>query len=145
MRAAKLKHKFITTVPEKLEDGVLYVSLEHRSAMHKCCCGCGHEVVTPLSPTDWKMTFDGVSISLHPSIGNWSLPCQSHYWIDESAVRWSYQMTQSEIEAGRMWDRVNKERYYRQKEAPLAPNVETVAPSPSKTLWQRVTNWLSEH
>jgi hypothetical protein len=143
MRVAKLMHKFITTVPEKLEDGVLYVSLEHRSAMHKCCCGCGHEVVTPFSPTDWKMTFDGASISLYPSIGNWSLPCQSHYWIDDGTVRWSYQMTQSEIEAGRMWDRVNKARYYGQKNAPPTPKVETVAPPPSKMLWQRVTNWLT--
>jgi hypothetical protein len=141
MRVAKLKHKFITTVAEKLEDGVLYVSLDHRSAMHKCCCGCGHEVVTPFSPTDWKMTFDGASISLHPSIGNWSLPCHSHYWIDEGTVRWSYQMTQSEIDAGRMWDRVNKARYYGQQDTSVARRVEPVEVAPKKSFWQRVSDW----
>jgi hypothetical protein len=48
----------------------------------KCCCGCGHEVVTPFSPTDWKLTFDCVSVSLYPSIGNWSPPCRAHYFIE---------------------------------------------------------------
>jgi hypothetical protein len=37
---------------------------------------------SPLSPTDWKLTFDGVSVSLHPSDGNWSFPCRSHYRIE---------------------------------------------------------------
>jgi hypothetical protein len=141
MRVSKLQHKFITTVPKKLEDGVLYVSLGHRSAMHSCCCGCRQEVITPFSPTDWKLTFDGVSISLYPSIGNWSLPCQSHYWIDEGAVRWSYQMTKSEIAAGRMWDRVNKARYYGQQDTSVAPKVEPVEVAPKKSFWQRVIDW----
>jgi hypothetical protein len=34
------------------------------------------------------MVFDGKTISLDPSIGNWSFPCQSHYWITSSEVRW---------------------------------------------------------
>lgn len=112
MRIAKLRHKFVSTVPETLEDGVLYVSPEYRTMTHKCCCGCGHEVVTPLGPTDWKLTFDGVSISLYPSIGNWSLTCRSHYWIDQGAVKWAGQWSEAEIAAGRAYDRSLKERYY---------------------------------
>jgi hypothetical protein len=27
-----------------------------RTAAHCCCCGCGEEVVTPFTPTDWSMT-----------------------------------------------------------------------------------------
>jgi hypothetical protein len=65
--------------------GVLYVSPGYATVTHLCCCGCGAEVVTPLSPTDWKLTFDGVAISLSPSVGNWSLPCRSHYFIDRIA------------------------------------------------------------
>ena len=84
----RLSHKFVKTVPEALEDWVLYVSIEYATAIHKCGCGCGREVVTPISPKDWKMTFDGESISLRPSIGNWSFSCQSHYWITNNRIEW---------------------------------------------------------
>src|SRR5688572_12008813 len=84
----KLSHRFVKSVPEQLEEGVLYVSIEYATAIHRCCCGCGNEVVTPLSPKDWKLTFDGESVSLSPSIGNWSFKCRSHYWIARNRIRW---------------------------------------------------------
>ncbi len=81
--------EFVTTVPEKPLSGVLYVSIEFATAVHLCCCGCGNEVVTPLSRTrGWKMLFDGETVTLHPSIGNWSFPCRSHYFIRENRVDW---------------------------------------------------------
>jgi|GEM_PF-1496866 len=83
-----LTHKFVDSVPDMLEEDVLYVSIRFRTVIHKCCCGCGNQVVTPLSPSDWKLTFDGRSISLCPSIGNWKFPCQSHYWIKCNKVEW---------------------------------------------------------
>jgi hypothetical protein len=64
-----LQYKFVELVPETLEEGVLYISIEYCSAIHKCVCGCGNEVVTPISPNGWRLTFDGKSVSLHPSIG----------------------------------------------------------------------------
>ncbi len=76
-----LQHKFVEFIPDRIEDGLLYISVQYCTAIHKCVCGCGNEVVTPLSPTDWRLTFDGISISLYPSIGNWNFDCQSHYWI----------------------------------------------------------------
>ena len=72
--------------PVTSTDGVLYVSIPFTMVVHRCCCGCGNEVVTPLDPTDWQMPIDGKSVSLSPSIGNWSLACQSHYWIHRSHV-----------------------------------------------------------
>ena len=84
-----LTHKFVDSVPDTLEEGVLYVSVKFRTVIHSCCCGCGTQVVTPLSPSDWKLTFDGRSISLHPSVGNWKLPCRSHYWIKGNRVEWA--------------------------------------------------------
>jgi len=83
-----LVHKFVKSVPETLEDGVIYISVEYATAIHKCCCGCGNEVVTPFSPTAWELTFDGKTISLYPSIGNWNFKCQSHYWVTKSNVEW---------------------------------------------------------
>jgi hypothetical protein len=38
---------------------------------------CGKEVVKPLSPTDWKLIFEGKFISLDLSIGNWSFALQA--------------------------------------------------------------------
>lgn len=125
MRATTIKHKFVTTLPDALEDGVLYVAMDYRTAVHKCCCGCGSEVATTLSPTDWKLIYDGVSISLFPSIGNWSLDCQSHYWIERGKVEWAGKWTKEQIEAGRAHDRFAKERYFGR------PETVTPAPEPA--------------
>jgi hypothetical protein len=110
-KIARFAHRFVDQMPERLEEGVLYVSIQYATGMHLCGCGCGHEVVTPLSPTDWEMTFDGETVSLAPSIGNWSLRCQSHYWIRRGRVRWARWMSRDEIERGRERDRRRKQLY----------------------------------
>jgi hypothetical protein len=84
-----LQHRFVEFMPETLEEGVLYVSMEYCTAIHNCVCGCGNKVVTPISPTDWQLQFNGKSVSLKPSIGNWSFDCQSHYWITNNKVSWA--------------------------------------------------------
>jgi len=60
-------------------------------------CGCNNEVVTPLSPTDWQLTFDGESVSLNPSIGNWSFKCKSHYWIVKDTIKMARKWSDDEI------------------------------------------------
>jgi Family of unknown function (DUF6527) len=110
-----LQHEFVENIPEQLADRTLYISIPFTTVAHKCLCGCGTEVITPLSPTDWRVTFDGETISLHPSIGNWSFPCRSHYWIIRSRVKWSGMWTQEEIQAGRAEDRAAKQRYFGQE------------------------------
>jgi len=87
-RQQRLELVFTEFLPDKLTDGKLYISMQYATASHKCCCGCGYDVVTPISPKDWQLTFDGRSISLKPSIGNWSYPCRSHYWIQQNRVVW---------------------------------------------------------
>lgn len=94
-------HKFVEFIPEELEEKTLYISLEHRSAMHKCMCGCGEEIVTPISPDDWELTFNGESISLYPSIGNWSYRCRSHYWIKRGRVIWAEDWSDEKVYASR--------------------------------------------
>ncbi len=110
-----LQHKFIELVPDVLEDGVIYISVTYCSAIHKCVCGCGNEVVTPISPTDWIFTFDGKTISLSPSIGNWSFPCKSHYWITKNQVRHARKWDDWEIETGRNKDSKTRKRYYKKR------------------------------
>jgi len=104
MKMTVLRHEFLTSFPDRLEPGVLYVSIPYATAAHLCCCGCGTEVVTPLSPAGWKVTYDGESVSLHPSIGNWGLACKSHYWIQNDRVRWSRRFDANEIDAVRWRD-----------------------------------------
>jgi hypothetical protein len=110
-RAQTVKHIFVESVPGELEAGVLYISMDYATTIHSCLCGCGREVVAPLSPTDWKLVFDGESVSLSPSIGSWSFPCESHYWIKRNRVRWSTKMSRQRIDAGRAKARKAKEHH----------------------------------
>jgi hypothetical protein len=110
-----LKPEFVEFIPEQLEERTLYVAAKYRTVVHLCCCGCGHKVVTPLSPVSWKLTFDGVHISLHPSVGNWNLPCKSHYWIERNRVKWAGMWTQSQIKAGRAAEARARAEYYGEK------------------------------
>ncbi|MBL8308818.1 MAG: hypothetical protein JNL19_00205 [Burkholderiales bacterium] len=107
-----ITHQFVECIPNTVEDGVLYASIEHATAVHRCCCGCGSEIVTPLSPTDWALTFDGDTLSLNPSIGNWSLPCKSHYWIENNRVFWGRRLSQVAIEKIRALDKSAKAAYF---------------------------------
>ena len=107
----KLLHKFVKNIPENIENGTIYISMDYATAIHKCCCGCGKEVVTPFSPTDWKLLFDGDSISLSPSIGNWSFLCQSHYWIRNNEIEWAPKWTKKQIKSGRNKERADKKSW----------------------------------
>jgi hypothetical protein len=120
-------HKFVEFMPEKLGPGVIYVSLRFALVSHQCACGCGEEVVTPLSPKDWQLIFNGETVSLYPSIGNWKFRCRSHYWIDQNRAVWApkWEPWSEDDEGGklerqaeakqsitdRLWDRL-KRRWY---------------------------------
>ena len=110
-----IEHRFVDEIPESLDEGVLYVSIKYATAIHNCCCGCGNEVVTPLSPTDWEMSFNGESVSLSPSIGNWSFRCQSHYWIKRGRIKWCGLWTSEEITEGREKDSQTKDKHFEVK------------------------------
>lgn len=115
MKHAAFEHVFVEAVPADLEEGKLYVSMRYRTASHLCACGCGNKVVTPIKPAKWHLYFDGSAVSLWPSIGNWQLPCQSHYWIEFGKVRWSKRWTPEQINAGRKRDAEDLRRYYEQQ------------------------------
>src|SRR3546814_15221894 len=86
--------------------------------MHLCGCGCGNEVGLRLSPTDWRLTDEGQSISVRPSIGSWSRPCRSHYFIDGGRVVWAGDWTDAEIAHGRALDRSRRATRDRQPYPP---------------------------
>jgi len=97
MKLGELQPEFAHFIPKELAEGVLYVSMNYATVRHLCACGCGTQVVTPLSPPKWSLTFDGDTVSLCPSIGNWQFPCRSHYWIQRNKVKWSRQWSNEEI------------------------------------------------
>lgn len=105
MKQSHIVPRFVDFIPTHLEDGVLYISQEYKTAIHKCCCGCGQEVVTPLSAAQWQVSVTKDKVSLNPSIGNWNFECKSHYWIKQNRVSWSYAFTEREIQQVQARDR----------------------------------------
>ncbi len=146
-RKMMLKHKFVEYIPDDLKERTIYISIPFATAVHRCCCGCRNEVVTPLSPTDWRLIFDGQSISLDPSIGNWSFACQSHYWIIRNRVKWAPRWSQEKIKAGRAYDALAKERYFNSTKPPTVHDTiagvgESAKGKSRKTLRQKLKKWL---
>ena len=137
-RSGAISHEFVKAIPEDLQEHTLYVSMDYATVVHMCCCGCGQEVVTPLSPTDWTLIYDGVSISLSPSIGNWGFECRSHYWISKSKVRWARRWSRNRINAGRTHDRRLKMRYYGETDTVSQP-----IGSPVRRALKRIWTWIS--
>lgn len=125
-----LEPAFVEGFPPTMDPGVLYISIGYRTCGHLCCCGCGQEVITPLSPAQWSITYDGETISVTPSIGNWALPCQSHYWICNGKVSWSRRYSAAEIAD-------NRERDRRQ----LAQEADLSAPTLLARLRHRLIPW----
>lgn len=129
MRHTQLEHRFVEQLPERLEPGLLYICIEYATSAHSCCCGCGEEVVTPFTPTDWRMTFDGETVSLSPSIGNWNFACRSHYFIRTGRVIEAETWTIEQVEIGRRKDKSAKAHHYSTLE-----QTGTVKPTPDTTV-----------
>jgi hypothetical protein len=131
-----IEHEFVEFIPAKRDAGKVYVSIPYTTAVHDCFCGCGTKVVTPISPTGWRLIFDGDTVSLDPSVGNWGFRCRSHYWIRRNRVVWAGDMSQEEIERGRARDRASRDAYF--GAPPLAPTpAEPVRPK-KRRFW----DWL---
>src|ERR1017187_2095907 len=123
MRLVSLEPKFVELMPPALAEGTLYVSMTYATTCHLCACGCGNKVVLPLSPAEWRMSFDGESISLSPSIGNWEFPCRSHYWIKDNKIKWAAPWTDSPIAAGRQCDSADIESYFSRNSRAAEPEL----------------------
>lgn len=110
MRLVRIVPQFVDYLPDRLEPGVLYISERFRTCSHLCCCGCGDEVVTPLSAAEWKLTQQGELVSLWPSVGNWDYDCQSHYVIERNQVRWARRMSTGDIARVKQCDTADLQR-----------------------------------
>ncbi len=111
----KINHEFVQYIPEVIENSTLYISIEFGTVVHKCMFGCGNEVVTPLSPTDWELIYNGETVSLYPSIGNWGFKCESHYWVTRGKVKFVEKWSQKRINNNRERDRITKNKFFDEK------------------------------
>jgi hypothetical protein len=62
------------------------------------------------------MSFDGQTISLRPSIGNWDYHCRSHYIIRRNRVIEAKPLSDDEIAAGRRKDKAAKAEFYQSRD-----------------------------
>lgn len=143
MRQTRLRPTFVEFIPEELAEGVLYISRRYRTVSHMCCCGCGLEVVTPLNPAKWHLTEHGNgSVSLSPSVGNWSFPCKSHYFVCQNRIEWAYSLPPKVIAAVQAQDRHDAELLARRSWSRLARFSDAV-----RATWERIrgtiNNWLA--
>jgi len=146
----RLELKQVEFIPETLAQGELYVSSRYATAVHLCACGCGSEVVTPLKPGRWRIQVHGGSASLFPSIGNWSFPCQSHYWIRNGEVCWAPRWSAAKIARARSSDaslmnELESEDEGAVESPPISvPMVQTppVREEMSTSLWLKIKGWL---
>ena len=136
MSKQPIRHAFVQAIPEVLEEDTLYISIDYVTTSHLCACGCGAEVVLPLHPTKWHLTFDGATVSMAPSIGSRTLPCRSHYWIDQGFVRWSNKMSDGDFDRALKRDQLADRQWHNREMAPdsvpiadQTPN-QSIAPSP---------------
>jgi len=138
---------FVELIPTHLEDGVLYISDKYGTAIHKCCCGCGQEVVTPLSSAQWQLRRAGGKVTLFPSIGNWNFSCQSHYWIKQNRVEWAGSMTDRQIKLAQERDirdlqRLTAESNLRKFNSNSEHLAEDKNKKTTRKYWQIILHWI---
>lgn len=140
----KIEHEFVDFIPREMEEDKLYIAIEFATASHRCFCGCGSEVVTPLSPAGWQLTFDGETVSLTPSVGSWSLPCKSHYIIRKDTIVWAGLISDAEIEAVKRRDQRDLRRHLGLEPPPsvqmppVIPAPQPKMPLPKQSFWEQV-------
>ena len=78
---------FVNKIPDKLEEGILYVSRQYDYTVHKCMCGCGQIVGIPLEKGQWQWCSTG-NISFVRSVANMYQDCKSHYFLKNGKVVW---------------------------------------------------------
>jgi hypothetical protein len=139
-RPTKIKYEFVDFIPNELEEETVYISIPYATSRHLCLCGCGHQVILPIAPHEWQLSFDGETVSFYPSVGNWSFDCRSHYWIENDKVIWDRPMSRLQIQAVRDKDKQIKKKVY---SAPVPLPSPAVKNGPSKaTLLGKICAWF---
>jgi len=133
-----MQHEFVKLIPRKLKEGVLYISIDYKTATHQCACGCGSKVVTSITPTGWTLSYNGDNVSLSPSIGSWNLPCKSHYWIKNGQVVWAESWDAEQISLVQNRDRLDRTEYFNKSSITMKSSIDS--PKLEMTIWAKIIN-----
>jgi Family of unknown function (DUF6527) len=125
----KFETQHVEFMPSVLEPGVLYVSSKYGTAAHLCACGCNSKVRTPLGPVEWSFEEEAEGPTLRPSVGNWQLPCKSHYVLSNGSIVWSGQWSNSQVVAGRKHEMKVRQSYFENRHSGL---------------WRAIANWIGK-
>jgi len=120
--------------------------IEYATAVHKCACGCGKEVVTPLSPTDWKLIFDGKALSLEVLDRQLGLPVAArNYWVKNTTGRYGRRIgpRHASMPTARMIA-LEKTSITAKEQTAVLPKLETPAAAPAKAGWWKKTSGRGE-
>lgn len=90
--------QFLPGQPVDMEEGILYITEVYKTSKHLCPCGCKSLIVLPLNCSmGWDYVREVVTqnativdnlVTLEPSIGNFQIPCKSHYYIVKNEIKW---------------------------------------------------------
>ena len=138
MKLRQIMPEFVGEIPRELDPGKLYICCRYRAVKHLCACGCGVAINTPLHPTAWTLICDGVSVSLWPSVGNWSEKCQSHYWIRNSKVHWAPKWSRRKIRRTRKARDLELKEYF----GPHVDRKTDYSGSTRDRIWPTLPRWL---
>lgn len=86
LKKVKIDPVFVEFIPNSMEQNKLYISKEYGTTSHLCLCGCGELIVVPISGNWWNLSEKNGKVTLNPSIGNYYLPCKSHYIIVDNVA-----------------------------------------------------------
>jgi hypothetical protein len=84
---------FVDRIPpyESFKEREVYISKEFTVSVHRCLCGCGAKTVLPFDciidgkDLGWHLIEEkNGTVSFTPSVGNFQMPCKSHYIITKN-------------------------------------------------------------
>jgi hypothetical protein len=67
-------------IPENMESGLIYYSLEYNCSNHLCPCGCGSQTPLPIKDGEWTLDVRNGKTTITPSIQH-RFNFKSHYVI----------------------------------------------------------------
>jgi hypothetical protein len=92
-RLDSLLPEFVDKIPDVITHGILYVCEKDNMSMHKCPCGCGVQIGTPIrsgfTNDNGKCTFTSLNGS-NLFFGNFDCTRSHHpeYYITENKIQW---------------------------------------------------------
>lgn len=88
LKKVEITFEYVEFIPDERKENVIYISEKYGTTVHNCLCGCGEKTIMPIDNIinghdyGWKLIKESNGkISFTPSVGNYQIPCKSHYII----------------------------------------------------------------